>query len=134
MGRSGTIPIAQTLDELHSAVEPWREGKLRIALVPTMGALHEGHLALVREARKSADRTVVSIFVNPAQFAPNEDFARYPRNLEHDVQSLENTGTADLIYAPSVAEIYPEGFATRIVMDGPAKGLESDFRPHFFSG
>ena len=134
MSRTGTIGIAQTLDELHSAVDSWREGKLRIALVPTMGALHAGHLALVREARKYADRTVVSIFVNPAQFAPNEDFARYPRNLEHDVQSLENTGTADLIYAPSLADIYPEGFATRIVMDGPANGLESDFRPHFFSG
>ena len=134
MSRSGTIRIAQTIDALHSAVDPWREGKLRIALVPTMGALHAGHLALVREARKYADRTVVSIFVNPAQFAPNEDFARYPRNLEHDVQSLENTGTADLIYAPSLADIYPEGFATRIVMDGPANGLESDFRPHFFSG
>jgi pantoate--beta-alanine ligase len=115
-------------------VNAWRERKLRVAIVPTMGALHTGHLTLVREAHKYADKTVVSIFVNPTQFAPNEDFARYPRNLEHDRDLLENAGTADLIYAPSASEIYPEGFSTRIVMDGPAKGLESDFRPHFFSG
>lgn len=134
MSHTEAIPVAQTLGVLRSAVDGWRGHKLRIALVPTMGALHAGHLALVGEARNSADRTVVSIFVNPAQFAPNEDFARYPRNLERDRQLLENAGTADLIYAPSVPDIYPEGFATRVVMDGPAKGLESNFRPHFFSG
>ena len=99
-----------------------------------MGALHAGHLALAQEARKKADRTVVSIFVNPTQFAPHEDFARYPRNLERDCALLQNAGTADLVYAPYANEIYPEGFATRIVIDGPARGLESDFRPHFFSG
>lgn len=99
-----------------------------------MGALHAGHLALAHAARSTADRTVVSIFVNPAQFAPHEDFARYPRNLEQDRLTLESAGTADLIYAPNPGEIYPEGFATRIVVDGPARGLETDFRPHFFSG
>jgi pantoate--beta-alanine ligase len=99
-----------------------------------MGALHAGHLALACAARNSADKTVVSIFVNPAQFAPHEDFARYPRNLEQDRMTLQNAGTADLIYAPEPGEIYPAGFATRIVMDGPARGLETDFRPHFFSG
>src|SRR5947209_11976777 len=134
MSHTEPIPVAQTLEVLRSAVDGWRGRKLRIALVPTMGALHAGHLALAEEARNSADRTVVSIFVNPAQFAPNEDFARYPRNLDHDRRLLENAGTADLIYAPSAGEIYPEGFATRVMMDGPAKGLESDFRPHFFSG
>lgn len=128
------VPVAGTRAELKSAVDAWRRAGLRIALVPTMGALHAGHLALVRAARDVADRTVVSIFVNPAQFAPHEDFARYPRNLEQDRQTLQRTGTADLIYAPEPREMYPEGFAARIVMDGPARGLETDFRPHFFSG
>ena len=99
-----------------------------------MGALHEGHLALTREARARADQIVVSIFVNPAQFAPHEDFARYPRDLEKDRNTLERQGFADLIYAPDVQEMYPLGFATRLVVEGPAMGLESDFRPHFFSG
>ncbi len=99
-----------------------------------MGALHAGHLALAQAARGVAQKTVVSIFVNPAQFAPHEDFARYPRNLEQDRLTLEKAGTADLIYAPEPREMYPETFATRIVMDGPARGLETDFRPHFFSG
>jgi pantoate--beta-alanine ligase len=102
--------------------------------VPTMGALHEGHLALAREARARADKTVVSIFVNPAQFAPHEDLARYPRDSEKDHAMLERHGAADLIYAPSVEEIYPPGFATKLVVEGPAASLESDFRPHFFSG
>src|ERR1700716_4370584 len=99
-----------------------------------MGALHRGHLALAREARARADRIVVSIFVNPAQFAPHEDFARYPRDSEKDRALLEHHRAADLIYAPSVEEIYPRGLATKLVMEGPAAGLESDFRPHFFSG
>lgn len=129
-----TVPVANTRAELRSAVDAWRGQGLKVALVPTMGALHAGHLALARAARSTADRTVVSIFVNPAQFAPHEDFARYPRNLEQDRLTLESAGTADLIYAPNPGEIYPEGFATRIVVDGPARGLETDFRPHFFSG
>ena len=128
------VPVATTRAELKSAVDSWRRAGLRVALVPTMGALHAGHLALTRAARATADRTVVSIFVNPAQFAPHEDFARYPRNLEQDRLTLERTGTADLIYAPEPREVYPDGFATRIVMDGPAQGLETDYRPHFFSG
>src|SRR5215469_7624399 len=128
------VPVAGARAELRSAVDAWRRGGLKIALVPTMGALHEGHLALAREARKLAQRTVVSIFVNPAQFAPHEDFARYPRNLEQDRMTLQSAGTADLIYAPEPREMYPEDFAARIVMDGPARGLETDFRPHFLSG
>jgi pantoate--beta-alanine ligase len=96
-----------------------------------MGALHDGHLALVREARARADRVVVSIFVNPTQFAPHEDFARYPRDLEADRAKLAGV---DLIYAPDVEQIYPPGFATKVVVDGPSAGLESDFRPHFFAG
>ena len=128
------VPVVHTTAELRSITGLWRSAGSRIALVPTMGALHAGHLALAQESRKKADRTVVSIFVNPTQFAPHEDFARYPRNLERDCALLQNAGTADLVYAPHANEIYPEGFATRIVIDGPARGLESDFRPHFFSG
>jgi len=128
------VPVVHTTVELRSITDLWRSAGSRIALVPTMGALHAGHLALAQESRKKADRTVVSIFVNPTQFAPHEDFARYPRNLERDCALLQNAGTADLVYAPHANEIYPEGFATRIVIDGPARGLESDFRPHFFSG
>jgi pantoate--beta-alanine ligase len=128
------VPVVHTTAELRSITDLWRSAGSRIALVPTMGALHAGHLVLAQESRKKADRTVVSIFVNPTQFAPHEDFARYPRNLERDCALLQNAGTADLVYAPHANEIYPEGFATRIVIDGPARGLESDFRPHFFSG
>ena len=103
-----------------------------MGLVPTMGALHEGHLSLVRETGTRCDSTIVSIFVNPAQFAPHEDFDSYPRTLEVDLEKLG--GAADLVFAPSVAEMYPDGFATRIEMAGPALGLETDFRPHFFAG
>ena len=105
---------------------------LSIALVPTMGALHEGHLSLVREARRQAELVVVSIFVNPAQFAPHEDFHAYPRALDADLAKL--AGRADFVFAPEASEIYPQGHATAISMGGPATGLETDFRPHFFSG
>jgi len=99
-----------------------------------MGALHEGHLALVREAKSRADCVVVSIFVNPTQFAPHEDFSRYPRDLSSDQTKLARNGAVDLVFAPSLVEMYPTGFATKILVDGPAAGLESDFRPHFFGG
>jgi len=103
-----------------------------VGLVPTMGALHAGHLALVDQARRLSQRVIVSIFVNPTQFAPHEDFDRYPRALETDLQKL---GTAaDLVFAPQVEEIYPDGFSLKIEMGGPALGLESDFRAHFFAG
>ena len=134
MIKASNLVTIVTVKELQAAVAGWRKAGLRVALVPTMGALHEGHLALLREARARAGKTVVSIFVNPAQFAPTEDFARYPRDLDADRAKLESAGGSDLIYAPETAEMYPEGFATRIIMDGPAKGLESDFRLHFFSG
>jgi pantoate--beta-alanine ligase len=124
--------IVTTVGQLRARIADWRRGGARIGLVPTMGALHEGHLSLVRETGKRCARTVVSIFVNPTQFAPHEDFDRYPRMLEEDCGKL--AGLADLVFAPSVAEMYPEGFATRIEVGGPALGLESDSRPHFFSG
>jgi pantoate--beta-alanine ligase len=99
-----------------------------------MGALHDGHLSLVRLARRRADRIVVSIFVNPTQFAPNEDFASYPRTWARDIGLLRDAGV-DLVWAPSAMTMYPQGFATTLVPAGPAvAGLEDKFRPHFFSG
>ncbi|HXJ00823.1 MAG TPA: pantoate--beta-alanine ligase [Micropepsaceae bacterium] len=134
MNPSKRIETASDAVELRLRVRLWRNKGARIALVPTMGALHEGHMALVREARARAEKVVVSIFVNPAQFAPHEDFARYPRDIAKDRSSLEARGDADLIYAPATAAMYPQGFATHLSIDGPAAGLESDFRPHFFGG
>ena len=118
------------------ALRRWREqsrGK-SIALVPTMGALHNGHLTLVRYARRKCDRVVVSIFVNPAQFAPHEDFGSYPRTWEADAAALKAL-KVDAIWAPKMATMYPDGFATKIAPGGPAlAGLEDKFRPHFFGG
>jgi pantoate--beta-alanine ligase len=119
-----------TVADLRAALAAARSG--RVGMVPTLGAQHEGHLSLVREARQHAGLVLVSIFVNPAQFAPNEDFDAYPRTLEADLAKL--AGLADLVFAPSAREIYPQGYATSISVGGPSAGLESDFRPHFFSG
>ena len=126
--------IARTVPALRKALLPFRRKGQRIALVPTMGALHQGHLTLVKEARKRADRVVVSIFVNPTQFAANEDFGSYPRTFASDVAAL--TGAkADVVWAPTAKAMYPEGFATRIAPEGAAlAGLEDKFRPHFFGG
>lgn len=124
--------IARTIPALRRALEPYR--KAGIALVPTMGALHRGHLALVNEAKKRARRVVVSIFVNPTQFAPHEDFGSYPRTFETDIRALTEA-KIDLVWAPTAAVMYPEGFATRLAPEGAAKaGLEDKFRPHFFGG
>ncbi|MEJ0025384.1 MAG: pantoate--beta-alanine ligase [Rhizomicrobium sp.] len=128
-----TPEIVETIAALRDRIAGWRHDGARIGLVPTMGALHDGHLSLVRETQSRADRSVASIFVNPAQFAPHEDFDRYPRDLISDAAKLGGVAL-DLIFAPSVAEMYPAGFATRIEVGGPARGLETDFRPHFFSG
>ena len=127
--------IAKTVPALRRALAQWRAAGETIALVPTMGALHDGHLALVRLARRRADRVVVSIFVNPAQFAPTEDFSTYPRTFATDVAALAEQ-KVDLVWAPENVEVmYPKGFATRIVPDGPATaGLEDAFRPDFFKG
>jgi pantoate--beta-alanine ligase len=134
MSMSGDlVPFVTSLPELRSVVRGWHKNAERIALVPTMGALHDGHVALVRLAREHATRVVVSVFVNPAQFAPHEDYDRYPRTFDDDLDLLTRHN-CDLVWAPEVAEMYPEGFATRIVPLGAAEGLESDFRPHFFAG
>ena len=126
--------VARTVPALRRALAPYRRAAQKIALVPTMGALHAGHLALIDEARRRAKRVVVSIFVNPAQFAPHEDFSSYPRNFAADLKVLGLAKT-DLVWAPSRAVMYPEGFATRIEPLGAAKaGLEDKFRPHFFGG
>jgi len=128
------LRVARTVPTLRRAVLRWRAARERLALVPTMGALHAGHGALVRAARRRARRVVVSIFVNPAQFAPEEDLTTYPQTFNSDVAML--TGLeADLIWAPSTDVMYPPGFATRVVPAGPAAaGLEDRFRPHFFEG
>jgi pantoate--beta-alanine ligase len=129
---SGRPRIAHTIPVLRRAVARLRAQHEPVALVPTMGALHAGHLSLVRLARRRARRVIVSIFVNPAQFAPHEDFASYPRALERDLAALAGV---DLVWTPAVETMYPQGFATRIVPEGPAKvGLEDAVRPHFFGG
>lgn len=132
MSRSPTI--VRTLPPLRRALDSLRAKKASVALVPTMGALHDGHLALVRMAKRRAEKVIVSIFVNPAQFAPTEDFSSYPRTWKADVAGLAAEGV-DLIWNPDVKTMYPAGFATKILTEGPAiAGLEDLFRPHFFAG
>jgi pantoate--beta-alanine ligase len=125
--------VSSTVKDLRRRVAAWRAAGESVALVPTMGALHEGHLSLVRLGRSRARRTITSIFVNPTQFAPTEDFNTYPRTFDDDLAKLA-TVDCDLVWAPTAKEMYPEGFATRIVPAGAAEGLETDFRPHFFGG
>ena len=128
------LKIVRTVPSLRRALEPYRKRRGRVALVPTMGALHRGHMALVREARRRAKCVVVSVFVNPTQFAPHEDFTSYPRSFATDLKVLREA-QVDVVWAPSVEAMYPNGFATRLVPEGPAKvGLEDEFRPHFFGG
>src|SRR6266850_2552142 len=126
--------VVRTLPPLRRALDDLRARKATIALVPTMGALHDGHVSLVRLAKRRAAKVVVSIFVNPAQFAPTEDFSSYPRTWKADVAKLAAEGV-DLIWNPDVKTMYPDGFATRISTEGPATaGLEDRVRPHFFGG
>jgi pantoate--beta-alanine ligase len=126
--------VIRGLPNLHRAIREFRARHRTIALVPTMGALHSGHFSLVRIAQRRADRVIVSIFVNPTQFAPSEDLGTYPHTWSADLAALAEL-EADLVWAPSVETMYPEGFATRIVPEGAATaGLEDAFRPHFFAG
>jgi pantoate--beta-alanine ligase len=126
--------VVRTVPALRRATEALRARKASIALVPTMGALHDGHVSLVRLAKRRAQKVIVSIFVNPTQFAPTEDFGSYPRTWKSDVAKLA-AEKVDLIWNPDVKAMYPDGFATRILPEGPAvAGLEDRFRPHFFGG
>jgi pantoate--beta-alanine ligase len=128
------LPVVKTVTGLRERIAGWRTEGVRIALVPTMGALHAGHLSLVAEAKRRADRVVMSIFVNPTQFAPNEDFSAYPRRFGEDVQKFAGA-RGDLMFGPDVTEMYPDGFATTVQLEGPATaGLEDKFRPTHFAG
>ena len=128
-----SLPVVRTIKDLRWQVFAWRAEGLRIGLVPTMGALHDGHLSLVRLALESADRVVVSLFVNPAQFAPHEDFASYPRGEDQDRTLLAEAG-CHLLYAPQSNEIYPAGFSTTVTVGGVSAPLEGERRPQFFGG
>lgn len=130
---SNPVPQVRSVSALRSAVGAWRTSGARIGLVPTMGALHEGHLSLVTLLKQTTDKVVVSIFVNPTQFAPHEDFESYPRTEESDLQKLASVG-ADLAFLPNAKEMYPEGFATQVSVGGVTSRLEGVSRPHFFNG
>lgn len=132
---SDAFPIrtVHTVRELREIVSGWKAAGETVGFVPTMGALHAGHVSLVDIARTRATRTVASVFVNPKQFAPGEDLDAYPRTLPGDAAKLAEAG-CDLLYAPNAAEMYPEGFASSIHVGGPSAGLETTFRPHFFDG
>ncbi len=126
--------IARTLSSLHRARSELSNRNASVALVPTMGALHDGHVSLVRLAKRRAKKVVVSIFVNPTQFAAHEDLGSYPRTWKTDIAKLKAEGV-DLVWHPDAKTMYPEGFATRVAPEGPATaGLEDRFRPHFFGG
>ena len=124
---------ATTVSALRARIRSWRDDRLSIGFVPTMGALHDGHISLVRLAKAHCDRVVASVFVNPRQFAEGEDLDAYPRTMLEDSEKL-TLARCDLIFLPDVAEMYPEGYSANISMQGAAVGLESVARPHFFDG
>ncbi|MQX37708.1 pantoate--beta-alanine ligase [Roseospira navarrensis] len=127
------LPILRTVADLRRCVAEWRSRGLTVGLVPTMGALHDGHLSLVRAALDRADRVVATIFVNPTQFGPGEDFSTYPRQETEDTARLADVG-CHAVYAPDAGSMYPEGFATRVIVDGVSRGLCGDHRPGHFEG
>lgn len=128
-----SLAIVRTPEALSEQVDAWRRAGRRIALVPTMGALHEGHLSLVRLARTHADVVVASVFVNPKQFGPTEDLDRYPRQEARDAELLASVG-CDLLFAPTVEAMYPRGFATTVSVTGVSEGLCGGARPGHFDG
>jgi pantoate--beta-alanine ligase len=127
------IKTVASIKDLRNMVDDWRRAGDKITLVPTLGALHEGHLSLVKLAKKMGGRTVVSIFVNPAQFAPHEDFDSYPREHEKDLEHLAALGV-DLVFMPPHDEVYPVDFSTHVTVEGLSDGLCGASRPHFFGG
>ena len=131
--RIGGLPIVREIAALRAQVAAWRAAEQTVALVPTMGALHEGHLGLIDLARAHVDRVIVSIFVNPTQFAPGEDFATYPRTLARDCELCQGRG-AHVVFAPPAAEMYDADFQTRIEVQQLGSGLCGRSRPHFFAG
>lgn len=133
MTRDSAIRTVHTVAALRAQIQQWRAAGDRIALVPTMGALHAGHVALMNAARERAERVIVTIFVNPTQFAPTEDLARYPRTLDADLAKAE-AAAVDVAFVPDVGQMYPEGFCTTISLAGPALDLETAFRPTHFAG
>jgi len=130
---TSSLPVVRDVPSLRNEIGAWRKAGLRVGLVPTMGALHEGHLSLVRTAKEKCDRVVTTLFVNPRQFAPHEDFERYPRDEAGDAAMLASAG-CDLLYAPERAVMYPEGFSTNVIVSDVSTPLEGEFRPHFFGG
>ncbi|PZQ65719.1 MAG: pantoate--beta-alanine ligase [Phenylobacterium zucineum] len=130
---SSPLPIVRTVADLRAQVRAWRAEGLRVGFVPTMGALHDGHLSLVRLAGTRTDRVVASVFVNPTQFGPNEDFEAYPRNEAGDAALLASAGCA-LMYAPAVAEMYPPGASTTVTVSGVSEPLDGVARPGHFAG
>lgn len=127
------IPVVRTVPDLRDRVGRWRAASETVALVPTMGALHDGHLALIAAGKTNNHRVLASLFVNPRQFGAQEDLTRYPRDEAGDVAKLAAAG-CDLVWAPDVQDIYPDGFATWVEVAGAASGLESDIRPQHFGG
>jgi pantoate--beta-alanine ligase len=127
------LSVVRTVAELRARVRAWRAAGERVGLVPTMGALHEGHLSLVRRARQSAGKVVASVFVNPTQFAAGEDFEAYPRDEAGDAELLASAG-CDLLFAPGVEVMYPEGFSTTVAVSGVSADLEGAARPTHFAG
>lgn len=127
------MKIIRTTHDLEKQVSAWKAETRTTGFVPTMGALHDGHLSLLDIACEKTDKTIVSIFVNPTQFAPHEDFDAYPREEDKDLDKLRRAG-ADLVYLPDRASIYPDGEAAELRAGSEAQGLETDFRPHFFDG
>lgn len=130
---AAAIATVRTVAELRQRTAAWRAAGESVGLVPTMGGLHGGHLALIRAARAGCERVVATIFVNPKQFGPAEDFETYPRDEAADARILAANGV-DLLYAPAVAEVYPQGFATTVSVSGLTEGLCGAFRPGFFEG
>ncbi|MGB0921755.1 MAG: pantoate--beta-alanine ligase [Alphaproteobacteria bacterium] len=127
------LPITRTVNDLRATVADWRAEGHRVALVPTMGALHHGHMTLIDHAKKYADKVVVSVFVNPTQFGPNEDFDAYPRTETEDCAMVAAQG-GNMVYAPTVNEMYPNGFATKVTVGGVSDVLCGAARPGHFDG
>ncbi len=130
---ANNIPVLRTISDIRTQVKTWKQEGYSIGLVPTMGALHHGHLSLVETIAAQTDKVIVSIFVNPTQFGANEDLDSYPRQEAADCEKLAST-QASLVYAPSAKEMYPEGYTTRVTLDGISEILEGANRPSHFDG